>query len=47
MGGKTVYDRTADAAKISAYAPGSYHERCDGDEGDEGCEWPDPATDYR
>jgi hypothetical protein len=46
MGGKTVYQRTADAARLSLYAPGSYHICCDGDEADEACEWPDPATDY-
>ncbi len=26
MGGKTVYERTADAARLSLYAPGSYHD---------------------
>jgi predicted amidohydrolase YtcJ len=40
MGGKTVYERAADAARVAAYAPGSYHLCGDGDEADEGSVWP-------
>jgi predicted amidohydrolase YtcJ len=40
MGGKTVYDHVIDAARVAAYAPGSYHLCGDGDEADEGVVWP-------
>ena len=40
LGGKTVYERAADAARVAAYAPGSYHLCGDGDEADEGRVWP-------
>jgi predicted amidohydrolase YtcJ len=40
MGGKTVYERTRDAARLAAYAPGSYHLCADGDEGEATHVWP-------
>ena len=40
MGGRTVYDRAKDAARVAAYAPGSYHLCADGDEADAGSVWP-------
>jgi predicted amidohydrolase YtcJ len=40
LGGKTVYERAKDAARLTAYAPGSYHLCGDGDEEEAGDVWP-------
>jgi predicted amidohydrolase YtcJ len=40
LGGKTVYERTRDAAHLAPYAPGSYHLCADGDEEHAGHTWP-------